>query len=163
MAGWLLKYHGQRLFEAAWYLVLCIGKPLLGGAGLGTRSSYYIWLSTGDTCTKEPHLFALCEVSSQQTQSIFFYALVLNFLEMKLVLPLLYFTAAHRTVSFLEPYHCFLSQLRNSKETYSRLTFVFGNCIRICPNYFCIYPKPICCYFTCSEGSSWVHIWMFFR
>lgn len=53
----------------------------------------------------------------------------------------------------------FESQLYDSKETYLRLIFVFGNCIRICPNYFFIYPKPIFWYFLCLEGGFWAPVW----
>lgn len=88
--------------------LICICKPVPGGAGWHTRASYYIWLSTEDTGTKEPHLFAVWEVFSQQPHSIFFYALILNFLEIELSLSLLYFTAAYRTIFFLECLHCFL-------------------------------------------------------
>lgn len=107
LRGWLLKYHGQRLFEAVGDLLIGISKPLPGGAGWCTRAAWYVWLSTEDTGTKELCLFAVWEVSSQQPHSMFFYALMLNFLKMELVLSVFYFTATYRTI-FLEPHPCFL-------------------------------------------------------
>lgn len=132
--GWLLKHRGQRPFEAAWDLLIHIGRPMPGGAGWHTRASYYIWFSTEDTSAKEPHLWAVWEVPSQQPHSIFFYASVLNFMVMELIFAS--FTAAHRTISFLEPLCCSLRVKCMIVKKH------IGNCIRICPNCFCIYPKP---------------------
>lgn len=102
--GWWVEYHGQRLLGAAWGALVNLARS----CWWHTSASHCVWLRLEHTDTKEPHLSAVWEVSSQQPHLIFFRALVLNVLEVEFLLPLPHFTAVHRNISFLEPLHCFL-------------------------------------------------------
>lgn len=103
LRGWLLKYHGQRLFEAVGDLLM--GKLLPGGAGYvpellvrcGSQQKIQVPKSfTCLLCERFPHSSHACSMLWCWTSWKW------NWFS------LFYFTATYRTIFFPESHHCFL-------------------------------------------------------